>query len=241
MENVPTNVSNLKSKLDKLDIDKLVPAPVDLSNPSDLVKHGLVKKDLYNAKTENIEDKIPHITNLATNTALNAKINEVKGKMASITNSTTTSVLNAKINEVKCKIPNITSLATTIALTAVENKIPSVSNLAKKDYNTKISEIENKITNDHDHDEYIAIKEFNRLIWENFTARLKQANLATKNDIANFIEKTDFDNKLKNVASNKNELNELSKKVKAIIAKGLTKDLINKFIISYTLTSLLRN
>ena len=43
------------------------------------------------------------------------------------------------------------------ALTAAENKIPSVSNLVKKktDYNTKISEIENKITTDHDHDIFL--------------------------------------------------------------------------------------
>ena len=43
--------------------------------------------------------------------------------------------------------------------------------------------------------------------------------------------KTDFDNKLKNVTPNKNELNEPSEKVKAISTKGLTKDLINKFSI----------
>ena len=57
---------------------------------------------------------------------------------------------------------------------------------------------------------------------ENFTARLKQANLATKRDIANFVKKTDL---------NKSELNELSKKAKAISTKGLTKDLIYKFSI----------
>ena len=35
--------------------------------------------------------------------------------------------------------PNIANLAATSALTAVENKLPSVSNLVKKtDYNTKI-------------------------------------------------------------------------------------------------------
>ena len=33
----------------------------------------------------------------------------------------------------------------------------------------------------------------------------------------------DFDNKVKDVTSNKNESNELSKKVKAISTKGLTK------------------
>ena len=53
--------------------------------------------------------------------------------------------------------------------------------------------------------------------------------MASKSDIANFVNKTDFDNKLKDVASNKNELHELSKKVKAISTKGLTRNVINKF------------
>ena len=57
---------------------------------------------------------------------------------------------------------------------------------------------------------------------ENFAARLEKVNLASANDIANFIKRTDL---------NKNELNELSKKVKAISTKGLTKDLLNKFSI----------
>ena len=58
---------------------------------------------------------------------------------------------------------------------------------------------------------------------ETFTARLKQANLASKDDFANFVKQTDFDNKLKEVISNKIELNKLSQKVKAILTKGLTK------------------
>ena len=58
LKNIPTNLSNLKSKLDKLDVDKLVPAPVDLSKLSDVVKNDVVKKDLYNAKIKDIEDKI---------------------------------------------------------------------------------------------------------------------------------------------------------------------------------------
>ena len=40
----------------------------------------MLKKDVYNAKIKNIEDKAPDITNLATNTTLNAKINVVKTK-----------------------------------------------------------------------------------------------------------------------------------------------------------------
>ena len=81
-------------------------------------------------------------------------------------------------------------------------------------YNTKISEIENKIATNHDHDKYITTQEFNKLTSENFTARLKQANLLSKSDIFNFVKKTDFDNKIKGITSSKNELNELSKKLK---------------------------
>ena len=53
---------------------------------------------------------------------------------------------------------------------------------------------------------------------ENFTVKLAKANLAGKNDIANFV-KTGVDNTLKNVTSIKNELNELSRKVKALSKK----------------------
>ena len=69
MKIVPPNLINLKSRSDKL------PVPIDLSKLSDIVKNDVVRKDVYNAKIKNIEDKIPDITNLATNTTRNAKIN----------------------------------------------------------------------------------------------------------------------------------------------------------------------
>ena len=87
----------------------LLHVPVDLSKISDIVRNNNVKKDVYNTKFKNIEDKIPDITKLATNTSL-----------------------NAKINEVKCQITSINNLATTTVLTSVENKIPNVSNLVEK-------------------------------------------------------------------------------------------------------------
>ena len=43
-----TNLANLKTEVDKLDIDKLVPVPVDLSKLSDVLKNDVVKKDVYN-------------------------------------------------------------------------------------------------------------------------------------------------------------------------------------------------
>ena len=92
----------MKRKVDNLDVDKLVPIPVDLSKQSNVVKNDVVKKDVYNAKTKRIEDKIADITNVTTKTT---KITEVKGEM-----------------------PIITNLPTKTTLNAVENKIPSVSN-----------------------------------------------------------------------------------------------------------------
>ena len=77
------DLASLKSEVDKFDIDQLVPVPADLSRLSDVVKNDVVKKYAYNAKIKNI-DKIPDITNLATNTTLNAKINEVKNETPSI-------------------------------------------------------------------------------------------------------------------------------------------------------------
>ena len=92
-----------------------------------------------------------------------------------------------KLTKLENKIPDVSSLATKTALTAVENKIPSVSNLVKKtDYNTKVTEIENKLNN-HNHDKYITTPEFNTLAADVFNAKLAQANLITK---------TNFDAKL---------------------------------------------
>ena len=84
----------------------------------------------------------------------------------------------------------------------------------KTDYNTKTHEIENKTTTDHDHDKCIITQDLNKLTSENFTTGLKQTNLPSKNDIAKFVKYTNFDDKLNNVSSNKNELNELSKQLK---------------------------
>ena len=55
----------MKSKVDKLHVDKLVLVTVDFSKLSDVVKNNVIKKDLYNAKIKNIEVKIRDITNLA--------------------------------------------------------------------------------------------------------------------------------------------------------------------------------
>ena len=152
-----TNLANLKTEVDKLDIDKLATLPVDLSKLSNVVKNDVVKKTVYDklvAKVDNIDT-----SGLVKKTDYNTKITETKDK-----------------------IPDISGLATKTALTTVENKIPSISGLVKKtDYNTKITDIENKLNN-HNHDKYVTTSEFNTLAANVFNGRLAQANLITKTD-----------------------------------------------------------
>ena len=53
-----TNLASLRTEVDKLDIEKLVPVPVDLSKLSNVVKNNVVKKDVYDklvAKVNNID------------------------------------------------------------------------------------------------------------------------------------------------------------------------------------------
>ena len=152
-----TNLANLKTEVDKLDIDKLATVPVDLSKLSNVVTNEVVKKTVYDklvAKVNNIDT-----SGLVKKTDYNTKITEIEGK-----------------------IPDISGLATKTALATVENKIPSISGLVKKtDNNTKITDIENKLNN-HDHDKYVATSKFNTLPATVFNARLPQANLITKTD-----------------------------------------------------------
>ena len=54
LKNSPTNLRNLKSKVDKLDIDKLVPVSVDLSKLSYVVKNIKGTKTLWKYNRSNI-------------------------------------------------------------------------------------------------------------------------------------------------------------------------------------------
>ena len=92
----------------------------------------------------------------------------------------------------------------------VENKIPSISSLVKKtDYDTKISELEKKLT-DHNPDKYITTPEFNTLAVGVFNVRLAQTDLITK---------TDFDAKL----SSLNRKITANKSKDLIVKNGLKK------------------
>ena len=56
----------------------------------------------------------------------------------------------------------------------------------KTDYETKVTEIENKLNN-HNHDKYITTTEFNTLAVDVFNAILSRANLVTKTIFDNTV------------------------------------------------------
>ena len=98
-------LASLKTEVDRLDIDKLVSVPVDLSKLSDFVENNVVKKAVY--------DKLA------------AKVNNI---------DTIEFVLKTKYQtdktELERKIPDATDFVKKKKLTELENKIPDVSSLA---------------------------------------------------------------------------------------------------------------
>ena len=193
-----TKLANLKTEVDKLDIDKLVPVPSDLSKSSNVVKNGVIKKTDYNSKITEIENKIPDSSSLATKTALNplenkipdtsglvkknnynAKTTEIEGKISDVTNLATKTILNTAEN----KIPNVSGLATKTTLTAVENKIPDISNLpiktALNNLINTVPDISTLIKKIH-YDTKIAEIEKEYVSNTGIGSKLTQANVITK-------------------------------------------------------------
>ena len=79
-----TNLANLKTEVDKLDIDKLLPVPVDLSKLSDVVKYDVFNKTVYDklvAKVNNTD-----ISGFVLKTNYNAEKTELEKKSPNVTN-----------------------------------------------------------------------------------------------------------------------------------------------------------
>ena len=111
-----TNLANLKTEVDKLDIDKLAPVPVDLSKLSDEVKNYVVKKTVYDklvAKVDNI-----NTSDFVLKTKYQTDKRELENKIPGASNL----VKKTKLTELANKIPDISNLTTKTALTAVEIK-----------------------------------------------------------------------------------------------------------------------
>ena len=132
-----TNLSSLKTEVDKLDIAKLTPVLKDLAKLSNVVKNDAVKKTEYNKLVKKV-DKLD-TTEFALKTTddtdkldLEKKIGDVDKKIPDTSGLVKKSDFSSKITQIEGKIPSISGLATNSALTAVENKIPNVSGLIKK-------------------------------------------------------------------------------------------------------------
>ena len=127
-----SNLANLKTEVDKLDIDKLVPVPVDLSKLSDVVKNDVVKKTVYDklvAKLDNIDT-----SGFVLKTKYDTDKPEIENKIPDTSGLVKKTDYKAKMTETEGKIPSISGLATNTA----ENKIPNINSLVKKaDYDVK--------------------------------------------------------------------------------------------------------
>ena len=130
-----TNLANFKTEVYKLDIDKLVPIPVDLSKLRDVVLNDVVKKDVYN----NLVTKVNNIdtSGFVLKTKYDIDKSELENKIPDTSGLVKKTDYNTKISNIGGKIPDISNLATKTAFTTVENKIPSVSNLFKKQIMTQ--------------------------------------------------------------------------------------------------------
>ena len=134
-----TNLAALKTEVDKIDVDKLKTTPADLAKLTNVVKNDVVKKTDYNTKVTSIESQKAGVTknaldNLGDITKLKAVDTSnfvLKTKLAS-----DVTTLKNKIDIVNKKIPDISGLATKTSLT---------SDLQTATFNSKVTEVENKI------------------------------------------------------------------------------------------------
>ena len=100
-----TNLAALKTKVDKIDIDKLKTVPDDLAKLSNVVKNDVVKKTDYNAKVSSIETQIAGVNenaldNLADIKVLKTKTVDTSNFVTKTKFSTDTNALDDKIDKV---------------------------------------------------------------------------------------------------------------------------------------------
>ena len=134
-----TNLTALKTEVDKRDADKLKTVPVDLAKLSNVANNDVVKKTDYNTKVTSIESQIAGVTkdkldNLADITKL--KPVDTSNFVSKTKFTADTNTLENKIDDIEKKIPDRSGLATKSSLTAY---------LQTATFNSKVTEVENKI------------------------------------------------------------------------------------------------
>ena len=125
-----TNLTALKTEVDKIDIDKLKTVPDDLAKLTNVVKNEVVKKtdfsvDTYVTRTkfstdtntlddkiDKVEKKIPDISGLATRSNVTTLVNNLNNKIDNLKNNyTLTSTFNTKSAELESKIKDVDIIA----------------------------------------------------------------------------------------------------------------------------------
>ena len=134
-----TNLAASKTEVDKIGVNKLKTTPIDLDRLNNLVKNDVVKKTDYNTKVTSIEAQITGLTkntvdNLADITKLKAI--DTNSFVTRTKFSSDTNALDDKIDGVEKKKPDISGLATKLSLN---------SYLQTSAFNSKVTEVENKI------------------------------------------------------------------------------------------------
>ena len=133
---VKSDLASLKAEIAKLDIDKLMLAPVDLSKLSDTVKNDVVKKTVYDkliAKVNSIDT-----SGFVLETKYGTDKSDLEKTILDTSGLVKKLYYNAKFTEIENEKACIGGLAKNSALTTVENKIPNISSLVKNtDYNIK--------------------------------------------------------------------------------------------------------
>ena len=110
-----TNLANLKTEVDKLDIDKLVPVSTDLSKLSNVVKNYVVKKTVYDKLVAKVDDID------TSDFVFKTDYDTGKTGLEKESRHVTDFLKKAKLTELENKTPDISNLATKTALTTVEN------------------------------------------------------------------------------------------------------------------------
>ena len=103
------NLANLKTEVDKLDIEKLLSIPNDLSILSNVIKNDVVEKVDYNklvAKVNNIDT-----SDFVLKTKSSTDKTELENKIPNTSGLVKKTDYNRKITEIENKIPDISDLA----------------------------------------------------------------------------------------------------------------------------------
>ena len=134
-----TNLAALKTEVDKIDVDKLKTTPTDLAKLTNAIENDFVKKTDYNTKVTSIEtqivgltkNRVDNLTDITKLKPIDTNSFVLKTKLAS-----DVTTLESKRDTVDKKIPGISGVATKTILT---------SYLQTATFNSKVTEVENKI------------------------------------------------------------------------------------------------